>query len=420
MKVYNLINSTEIFMTYISRHLETSITRAMGRHTVVLLNGARQVGKSTLALRWGKEHQATYCTLDTPGHVAAALDAPYEFLHAQPKPLILNEIQQAPSLFRALKRYVDERRAQHPHDQKGKVLLTGSANLMILPKLADAMVGRMGIETLYPLSAPEALGIPGPFLDELWNNAFATRKPICSLLEAMEQATYPELSTLEKDDRPPWLNAYLTTLLQRDIRSLAQIEQFEKLPQLLHIVANRSGGLINDAAIARDAGLNANTCKNYRQLLKAIFLTFDIQPWYRNLNKRFVKSPKSYFLDTLLLDHLLNWQHRNILLGHLVENFVASELTKQLAYHPSRAKLYHYRTQSQQEIDFILERPDGTLAAIEVKASEHVDAQDFKTIKTLQQECPNDFQCGIVLYRGQDIIPFGTKRWAIPLSQLYS
>jgi predicted AAA+ superfamily ATPase len=183
---------------------------------------------------------------------------------------------------------------------------------------------------------------------------------------------------------------------------------------------------MNDAEIARDLGLNAVTSKTYRFILQAMFLSFDVPPWYRNIGKRLVKSPKGFLTDTLLLCHLLGLHHEDMrerkpaLYGHVVENFVASELTKLLSFSDVRAKLMHFRTSDDKEVDFILERADGTLAGIEVKTADRVNAGDFKGMQVLQEIAKDDFICGVVLYCGNDIVPFGEKLFAVPISSIWS
>lgn len=191
---------------------------------------------------------------------------------------------------------------------------------------------------------------------------------------------FPEISGKDVNERNEWFEGCLTTLLHRYVGMLSELEKISMLPTLLQVLANRAGGLMNDADIARDIGLNPVTSKSYRVILQAMFLTFDVQPWFRNIGKRLVPSPKGYLTDTLPLCHLLDWKLEDLryrrpdLYGHVVENFVASELTKLLSFSEVRAELLHFRTSDNKEVDFVLERPDGTLAAVEVRTTERVDA----------------------------------------------
>jgi predicted AAA+ superfamily ATPase len=412
-------------MSYIKRHTRHRLLEALNVSPVVFLNGPRQAGKSTLVQSIAqKDYPAEYVTFDSTTQMAAAANSPESYLKERKGALIIDEVQLVPEIFRALKVVVDELRLEHPK-LKGRFLLTGSANIMALPKLSDPLVGRMSVLTLYPLAAAEALGGDGNFIERLFNKDFEADSSKHKLAEIMRLATYPEISGSEKLERTTWFDGYLTTILQRDVRALAEIEKLSTLPNLLRILANRAGGLVNDADIARDAGLNPVTSRNYKTLLKMLFLTFELPPWSRNIGKRLVKSPKGYMSDTLLLCHLMQYelsdleQNRPELFGHVIENFVATELLKLMTFQNEKLDLYHFRTSDNKEVDFVLEKSNGQLAAIEVKQRDSVSKADFKGLEELQRLAGQDFICGIVLYRGSDVVPFGQNLWAVPVSNLW-
>jgi len=414
-------------MPFIQRHIQTRISQALLANSVVFLNGPRQAGKSTLVQHISKEsYPADYVTMDSPIQMAAAASAPEAFLTEREGNLIIDEVQLVPELFRALKSVTDNIRLSDPDNAKGRFLLTGSANIMALPKLVDPLVGRMGVLTLFPLSGSEVLGGQGDFISRLFEREFKSDAKTRDLVKIIPRATYPEISEYNEAARSQWFDGYLTTILQRDVRALAEIEKLSIMPNLLRILAARAGGLINDADIARDAGLNPVTSRNYKTLLRMLFLTFDVPPWYRNIGKRLVKSPKGYLVDTMLLCYLLQYDlgrletHRPELFGNIIENFIATELTKLISNTEARLGLYHFRTSDQKEVDFVLEKPSGELAAIEVKSRGQVSSDDFKGLKELQRLTGQDFQCGVVLYRGKDIVPFGERLWAIPMDQICS
>jgi uncharacterized protein len=415
-------------MKILSRKATHSILEAIKTHPVVFLSGPRQAGKSTLAHKLSqKEFPSEYVTFDHATQLAAATSAPVEFLSSRDQSLIIDEAQLAPEIFRPLKGVVDELRLKKKRKANGQFLLTGSANIMALPKLSDPLVGRMSVITLYPYAACEVYGGPGHFIEALFKGEFRDCKPKKkSLIEAIRAATFPEISGRPDNECSTWFDSYLTTILQRDVRTLAEIEKISQLPTLLRVLASRSGGLLNDADISREAGFNAVTGKTYRSILKAMFLTFDVPPWYRNISKRLVKSPKGYLTDTLLLCYLLDWnleelqRKRPHLFGHVVENFVATELTKLLSFSGVRAQLLHFRTSDGKEVDFILERPDGTLAAIEVKTRHSVDPSDFKGINELEKHVGESLVTGVVLYSGKDLVLFGKNRFAVPISYLWA
>jgi len=216
------------------------------------------------------------------------------------------------------------------------------------------------------------------------------------------------------------------TLLQRDVRTLAELEKIHLLPQLLKTLAAQAGSLLNDASISRTLGLNAMTCKNYRMILNKLLLTFELQPWFRNIGKRLSKSPKIYLIDTLLLVHLLGYDLASLplkrpdLFGHVLENFVATELLKQISFANTRESLMSFRTSDNKEVDFLLERPNGDLVGIEVKAASQVSVSDFSGLKELRKLSEKSFICGIVLYSGETFIPFDTNLFALPIDWLWS
>jgi len=413
-------------MEYRTRKLSGRVLLSLKRNPVVFLNGPRQSGKTTLVRELARnEYPAEYLSFDNVTHMEAAYASPESFLGRRSGPVIIDEVQLVPDLFRALKVVVDEARLGEGGRSNGMFLLTGSANIMVLPKLSDSLVGRMSVRTLYPFSACEVFSAEGDFPERLFSADFADLGKGPALGEAVESATFPEISGKPARERVEWFDGYLTTILQRDVRTVAELEKIGTLPRLLRVLAARAGKLMNDAEIARDVGLNPVTSKSYRGILQAMFLTFDVGPWYRNVGKRLVKSSKGYIVDTLLLCHLLDrslegpggrWGD---FYGHAVENFVASELRKLLSFSDMRADLFHFRTADGKEVDFVLERPDGSVAGIEVKASKRVVSSDFKGMEALRALTKDDFVCGVVLYPGEEVVPFGEKFLAVPFSALW-
>jgi hypothetical protein len=413
-------------MAHINRHIRNKLLQALQVSPVVFLNGPRQAGKSTLVQAISQaEYPAEYVTFDSTTQMAAAANAPESYLKERKGALIIDEVQMVPEIFRALKIVVDELRQTQSAKLKGRFLLTGSANIMALPKLSGPLVGRMSVLTLYPIASAEALDGNGDFIKRIFQKEFTPDSGKHKLADVIRSATFPEISGARAQERTTWFDGYLTTILQRDVRALAEIEKLSTLPNLLRILANRAGGLVNDADIARDAGLNPVTSRNYKTLLKMLFLTFELAPWSRNIGKRLVKSPKGYVTDTLLLCHLLQYdlseleKNRPELFGHVLENYVATELLKLMTFHDESLDLYHFRTSGNKEVDFVLEKPNGQLAGVEVKQRDSVAKADFKGLEELQTMAGKDFVCGIVLYRGKDVVPFGQNLWAVPMSNLW-
>lgn len=412
-------------MTYFPRALENSVKEALSLMPAVFLNGPRQAGKSTLVQHISAQYlHADYVTFDNTGILAAAAHDPEGFLRSFTKPVVIDEVQLVPEIFRVLKLLIDEYRLKDKKQANGRFLLTGSANILALPSLSDALVGRMAVLSLYPLSANETLGQGGPIMDRLFNEKIGFKQgnqAHYSIAQMIRQATFPEISHQRKINYTLWFESYLTTLLQRDVRQLAEIEKIQALPNILRLLAVRAGGLLNDADCARDAGLNAMTYSRYRVLLEQLFLITLVPPWYRNIGKRLVKAPKLFLVDTLLLCHLLGVELESLkkenphLFGHVLENFVASELMKQLAA-TSDGKLYHFRSHDHKEVDFLIERRNGQIIAIEVKSSASVNSDDFAGLRFLKEHLGKDFVCGIVLYLGKDVLPFGKAMLAMPMS----
>ena len=335
-------------------------------------------------------------------------------------------MQLAPQLFRALKIVVDDARQEKGTQANGQYLLTGSANMLALPKLAESLVGRIAILTLYPFTAAEATGNRLCGLKAILQLDFKNISDReLTLTDAIKCGTFPEIARANAEARSIWFDSYITPILQRDVRQIADLEKISLLPHLLNVLAARTGALMNDSEIARDVGLNSVTGKFYRNILKLMFLTFDVSPWYRNIGKRLVKSPKGYLIDTCLICHLLDYSIDDIavkkpdLFGHLIENFVATELLKQLINSDIKAKLYHFRTSEGKEVDCVLEKPDGSVFAIEVKRAETVTINDFKGIREFQELTGKDFTGGIVLYSGKQAVPFGKNLWAVPFFALW-
>jgi predicted AAA+ superfamily ATPase len=284
----------------------------------------------------------------------------------------------------------------------------------------------MTVLTLYPFSTAEATQGKGNGVDRLISFDFADINDRgLSVTDAIKLATFPEIADKNAKERSIWFDGYLTTTLQRDVKLIAELEKISVLPNLLRILATRAGNLLNDADIARDIGLNPVTSKFYRNILKTMFLNFDVEPWFRNIGKRLVKAPKGYLIDTLMMCHMLDLNLEDIeknkpdLFGHVLENYIATELTKLLTFSDTKAKLLHFRTSDGKEVDFVLERQDGSVFAIEVKKSESVNLQDFKGIHELAELTSKEFIGGVVLYSGKEVVPFGKNLWAVPFHVLW-
>jgi uncharacterized protein len=409
----------------IRRNITPLLLEALADTPVVMLIGARQTGKSTL-VRWlaSGEHLARYLTFDDGNVLSAARHDPAGFLAGLDGPVVLDEVQRVPDLFMAIKAEVDRRR------RPGRFLLTGSANVLFLPHLSQSLVGRMEILTLWPFSQGEKEGVPEGFIDGIfsenlpvWVGKPATRTDL--LTKMVLPGGFPEILGRSRESRRrAWFNSYTTTILQREVRDLAQIEGLTLLPRLLSLLAVRSTSLLNFSELSRSTTIPQTTLKRYMSLLETTFLIQTLPSWSGNLGKRLVKSFKIFFTDTGLMAHLLGFKSEHEIIdthqvGPLLENFVMMELRKQISWSRTQPQLFHFRTQTGREVDIILEDAQGRLVAIEIKASATVDAHDFKSLKFLAEEVGKRFHRGLVLYTGTEHIPFGPRLQALPVDALW-
>lgn len=408
-----------------SRHIANLLQDALSDTPVVLVNGARQTGKSTLVHSAGDASPHTparrYLTLDDTAVLSAAKADPAGFINGLEGPVTLDEVQRAPELLLPIKAAVDRQRTP------GRFLLTGSANVLLLPDIADSLAGRMEVLSLWPLSSAELADAPElNRADALFHGDWsALQIPPCEKSDFIARLTrggFPEAATRSTPNRrEAWFNSYMQAVLQRDVRELANLEQLTEIPNLLQLLAHRSASLLNLAELSRTAKLPQTTLKRYFALLEMLFLVVRLPSWERNAAKRLVKAPKVFLPDTGLLAYLQGHTPQSIaalpgLPGGAVETFVLTELLKHVAFSAERLSLWHYRTQTHIEVDFILENRMGLITGIEVKASATVDAKDFKGLRHLQETEGAIFQRGIVLYTGREVVPFGENLWAVPMS----
>ncbi len=403
----------------INRNILTKIIAALHDTPVIFLSGSRQTGKSTIAKELiAKGLLDQYVTLDNITILEAAKFDPRAFVRQYAgKKLVIDEIQRAPELLLAIKEIVDEKRVP------GNFFLTGSANVMLLPKVAESLAGRMQIINLWPLSIQEILGGSKSRIDQLFSgglqksdNQFIKHNIFSNILTG----GYPE-ATVRYDlvRREDWFDSYLNAIVQRDIREIANIEDLTLLPKLLNLIATRSATLVNYSELARSSRIPETSLKRYISLLESVFLVHKIPAWSQNLSKRLVKSPKLILNDTGLMSFLLGLNQTELdkdvnLKGQLFEVFVIIEILKQMTWSSTRASAYHYRTQNRQEIDLILENRRGEVIAIEIKAKTTIKQKDFVTMSDLSNEIGDKFLGGYIVYLGNDILSFGEKLFLIP------
>jgi len=409
-----------------ARQLAPRILAALRDNPVVLLNGARQVGKSTLAqMLLEQGHKAQYLTLDDPTTLTALHEDPRAVLEAIEGNIIIDEVQRAPEVFRAIKGIIDK------HRTPGRFLLTGSANVLRAHMLSESLTGRMEILTLYPFSQSEIENSSGNLVDSLFQSRFPANLKLApetpeGLRRRMLRGGYPEpVHRKDQGRRQAWFRSYLTTILQRDIRELANIEGLSMMPRLLASLASRSGSLLNYAAIAAESGIPQSTLKRYLSLFEASYLVGTAPAWSVNIGKRLVKSPKLYMLDIGLALAVLGADANRLvrdpeMSGRMFETFIFTELLKLVSWSENTPRLFHFRTHVGDEVDFILERDDGRIVAIEAKSGTSIRSETLKTMTLLKQDQKKRFHRGVVLYGGKEIMPLGRDLFAVPVSALWS
>src|SRR5665213_311968 len=422
-----IILGTVHYVDMIRRHLAALLREALTDTPAVLINGARQTGKSTLVQSGDLAREnRQYLTFDDPGLLAAAKRDPNGFMAGRNLPVTLDEIQHVPELFPAIKAAIDRNR------QPGQFLLTGSANVMLLPRLSESLAGRMEVLTLWPFSQGELRGVTENFVDNLFSTGRAnwsskgTRASWEELLEIMVAGGYPPaVARHNPSRREAWFQSYVMTMLQRDIRDLASIADMTAIPRLLSVVAARAGSLLNFADLSRTMALPQTTLKRYFALLENTFLVQLLRPWARNLGKRVIQTPKVYLNDSGLLAYTLGASAGRLktegsLAGSVLENFVLMELRKQCSWSALKPEMFYWRTVSGQEVDFVLEDRTGKVVGIEVKAAATLGSNDVRGLQALANAVGKNWIRGVVLYSGTEVIPFASNLHAVPLNRLWS
>lgn len=404
----------------VDRLIRPRLIEALADTPVVLIHGPRQCGKTTLAKTVSGY---AYITFDDAVRLAAAKADPVGFVADLPDKIVLDEIQRVPELFVSLKAAVDRDR------QAGRFILTGSANVLLAPKLSDSLAGRMELLRLHPLAQSELAGRASQFIDTLFAATFRPQtftrlgKELAELIVA---GGYPAaLARSAGRRRREWYRAYIETLAQRDVREMARIASLDTLPRLLQLAAGQTARLLNVSDLAAPFQVSRPTIADYVTLLERIFLIERLPPWHSNRLSRLIKTPKLHLGDTGLAAALLGFDAETLLAkdrslyGQLVETFVFQELRRQAGEHDGSLGFHHFRDKDGYEVDIVIEREGGDVAGVEVRASATVTESDFRGLRKLKEASGPRFVCGVVLYDGEAVARFGEGLFAVPIEALW-
>ena len=404
------------------RSLEPVIREALADTPVVCVLGPRQCGKTTLVQQLAPDR--AYVSLDEQNYRQTALADPAGFVASLPDDVTLDEVQRAPALLPAIKRAVDQDR------RPGRFVLTGSANLLLVPTVTESLAGRMEMAQLHPLTESEKACAPGHFLSDLLNGAIepgirpeaAPEGP--SLPDRLVAGGYPEPLTRTPVRSRQWHRQYLRSIIDRDVQDVARVRDARELARLLELLALRSAGLLNTSNLANTLGLHRSTVDHYVAVLERLFLVRRLPAWHRNPAKRLIRTPKVHLLDTGLAATLADltaydWLDRRDRMGHLLASFVVQQLIAQATWTEPDLRFWHYRDKDRVEVDLVIARGEKTWG-IEVKAARGITSGDGKGLSRLAARCGEDFESGVLLYAGRDRLPLADKRiLAVPLSELW-
>ena len=403
------------------RRIEPRIAEALLDTPVVLLAGPRQAGKTTLVRHIAAQQGLRYLTLDDGLTLLSAREDPVGMVRSLDR-AVIDEIQRAPQLLLAIKKSVDEDR------RPGRFLLTGSANLMALPTVADSLVGRMETLSLLLLSQSEMALRQANWIDQAFaGRILQTSTPAVgeALVERVLRGGYPEaVARPAGRRRTTWARQYIDALIERDVRDIAHIDKLDQLPRFLRALAHTAGQMCNYTQLGAQVGLDGKTALRYCGVFEQMYLLQRIDVWARNRLSRVVKTAKLQFLDAGLLASLLDLTAQEVAqdrtrFGNVLETFVFGELLKHSTTAQDDYRLMYYRDADKFEVDVVIENAAGQLVGVEVKAAATVKASDLRGLKKWAALAGPQFRLGVVLYDGTETLPLGDGLWAAPLSSLW-
>jgi predicted AAA+ superfamily ATPase len=402
---------------YIPRRLGSMITKAAGEFPAVVVIGPRQSGKTTLLQHLFGEGYPII-SLEPPDVRLAAQSDPRGFLNLYPAPIVFDEIQYVPGLLPYIKEKIDASRSR-----TGQYILTGSQNFLLMSQVTESLAGRVAILKLMPLTRDELARLPEKSFP--WENPLAAGGPaqtVGALWAQILRGSYPELAAYPDRDARLWQSSFIQTYLERDVRNLRNLGDLTQFQVFLRALAARSAQILNLSDLARDVGIAVNTAKDWISILEASFQIFILRPYYANIGKRLIKSPKVYFVDTGLLCYLVglsDGEHAAAgpMGGAIFENLVISDLYKSYLHRGEEPSLYYWRTVAGSEVDVIIETQSG-LIPLEIKLSETPRPAMARELQAFQRDFPGKALPGYVIYPGDLMLPLGQGVVALPLSRL--
>lgn len=408
-------------MSLLPRHIQPKLQEALSDTPVVCLLGPRQVGKSTLCQHAMPERH--YLTFDDHAILAAAQQDPTGFIQSLPEQVTLDEIQRAPELILAIKAEVDRNR------RPGRFLLTGSANLLLLPKVKESLAGRVEILHLHPLTELEKELHPPVFLEALFTGQLKPRitqaqHALPGIAERVCQGGYPEPNTRTASRARQWFRQYLKTIIQNDVKDIANIRDEDELFRLAELLALRTGNLLNTSSIATDLKIRRETAEKYLGILEHLFLVYRLPAWHSNQSKRLVKAPKLHLVDSGIATYMNNlkptdWHSLLTNFGPVLESFVIQQIRAQAEWMEEPIHLSHYRDKDQVEVDLVIEH-GRDVYGIEVKKAVSIQAKDGEGLKRLAAQAGKHFKGGVLLYCGNNTLPLSTEYClAVPMDRLW-
>lgn len=411
-------------MPLIPRHIRPQLVQALSEARVACLLGARQAGKSTLVQAIAaEEHPARYLTLDDPAALEAAKTDPMGFVGGGER-LAIDEIQRAPELLLAIKRIVDEDPA------RGRFLLTGSADVVTHPRIADALPGRVDYLTLWPFSQAELNRREPAFLESLMSGdpPTAADPPVGKqgYAESIVRGGFPEIVESGSGRRGRFFAGYVGSILGREVEELGSVRDHEATARVLRLAAARSSSLTNLSSIGQELGIDHKTVGNHLRSLEQLFLLIRLPAWHKNLGHRVVRSAKLHVADTGMLCSLIGVGAARLaadgnVAGPVFETFVVTETIRLISASAlaSEIHFHHYRDQRGNEVDLLLERANGEVVGIEVKSSATPRVGDASGLALLRDALGDRFKLGLVVHTGTDTVPLGDRVWAAPIASLW-